>query len=109
MGSSGRREHSYAKVKERSEYRPASFRRSYIEPEQHDIPVLDQIILALQAPLACIPGARFPPVVDVVGKGDALGPDKALFKIRMDDAGGGRCGAAPAYRPGADLFGAGGK
>ena len=61
----------------------------------HDVAVGDDVLLALQPQLAGIAGAGLAAERDVVGIGDGFGADETLFKVGMDDAGGGgRLGAA---------------
>ena len=56
----------------------------------HHVAVGDDVFLAFQPQLAGVAGAGFATQGDIVGIGDGLGADKALFEIGMDDAGGGR-------------------
>ena len=53
----------------------------------HHVAVGDDVFLAFQPQLAGIARAGFAAERDIVGIGDGLGADKALFEIGMDDAG----------------------
>src|ERR1700730_16915561 len=76
-----------------------------IKPEMHDVAVGDGIFLALQPQLAGITGPSLTTQCDVIGVGDGFGPDKTLFEIGMNHAGGGgRLGAAVGG-PGAGFLG----
>ena len=61
----------------------------HIKPEVHDVAVGDDILLAFQPELAGFARAGFALVGDVIGIGNGFGADKALFKVGMDDTGGG--------------------
>ena len=67
----------------------------------HDVAVGDDIFLAFQPQLAGVAGAGFATQGDIVGIGDGLGADKALFEIGMDHAGSRRPLGAAVDGPGA--------
>src|SRR6202163_4504135 len=79
-----------------------------IKPEMHDVAVGDDVFLALQPQLAGVTGAGLAAQCDVIGVGDGFGPDKTLFEIGMNHAGGGRRLGAAAGGPGAGVPGADG-
>ena len=62
--------------------------RSYIEPEQDDIAILDDVFLALGADQALLPGGGHGAAGHQVVVGDHLSPDKAPFEVGVDLAGG---------------------
>lgn len=62
-----------------------------VKPKMHHVPVLDDILLAFQAHLACFLGALLAFAGDEVVIADDLGADKAFFEIGMDDSSGLRC------------------
>src|SRR5690606_14739729 len=74
------------------------------EAEMHHIAVGDDIFFAFKAHLASILGALFTAEAYVIIIGNRLGTDEALFEIRVDDTGSGRCAGAARDGPGAGFF-----
>jgi hypothetical protein len=64
-----------------------SYLLSNIKPEVVAISVLHNIFLAFKPPDTFSLGRRFTAAADLILIGNDLGPDKALFKIGVDDAG----------------------
>src|ERR1700757_3708425 len=83
--------------------------RSDIEPEVHDVALLDDIVLPLEAQLPGLACAGFPLAGEVVGKGDDLGAYEAALEVGMDHARSLGCRGADAHRPGAHFLRAGGE
>src|SRR5690606_2145381 len=81
----------------------------HIEPEVHDVAVLDDIVFAFLARLSRFLGAGLAAVFHIVVIGDGLGLDETLLEIAMYDAGRLRRCCAPADGPGAGFLGANGK
>src|SRR5262249_913326 len=83
--------------------------RLYIEQEVHDVAVLDDVVLALDAQLAGGLDRSLLAVLIEVVDGVDLGADEALLEVGVDHAG--RLGSerALADRPRADLLLAGGE
>src|SRR5262249_60132426 len=79
------------------------------KPEQHDVAVLDDVVLALEAHLAGLLGAKLATGSHIVVEGDGFGADEALLEIGMDAAGGARRLGAGLHGPGTRLLGTGGK
>ena len=82
---------------------------AHIEPEMRDVPVLHHIIATLQSEL---PGLTRPVLTTqphIILIAYDLRADEALLEVGVDDACGLRGEAPLAYRPGANLLGAGGK
>src|SRR4051812_36072316 len=84
-------------------------RISIVEPEMHHVAVGDDVFLAFQPKLAGFAGAGLAVQRDVIGIGDGLGPDEALFEIGMDHAGRRRPLGAAVDGPGAGLLRADGE
>src|SRR4029079_4988345 len=84
-------------------------RISIIEPEMHYVAVGDDVFLTFQPELACVARAGLAVQRDVIGIGDGLGPDVALFEIGMDHAGRRRPLGAAVDGPGAGLLRAAGE
>src|SRR3569833_363906 len=82
---------------------------SSVEAEEHDVAVLDDVVLALVAGLAVFLGCDFAAEGDVVVVGDGLGTDETAFKIGVEHSGSLRGPGALADGPGARLFRAGGE
>ena len=76
----------------------------HVEQKVHDVAVAHRVILAFHTQGACGPAGGFGLVSHVVVKADDLGPDKALFKVGMDNPGGLRRFPAAAEGPGPHLF-----
>src|SRR5260221_11101829 len=84
-------------------------RCSHVEPEQHHVAVLDDVIAAFLAHLAGVLRPLLAVARDVIVVRDRLGADEAALEVGMDGAGGfGRRGAAP-DGPGARLLRPGGE
>src|SRR5690554_8149440 len=86
-------------------YRPASD----IEAEVDHVAILDDVLLALQAPLAGVLRALFAAQGDKVIIGDDLGADEALLEVGVDDPGRLGGGGADLDGPGAHLLHPGGE
>src|SRR5690606_19356740 len=82
---------------------------SDVESEVHYIPVLDDVFLAFQAPLAGFLGAGFAVVLDEVIIGDHFGANEAFLEISMNHAGALGGGGADLDGPGADFLDPGGE
>ena len=83
--------------------------RSDVKTEVDYVAVLNEVLLAFQAPLACVLGAVLASIADVVIEANDLGADKPLFEIGMNDRRSLRCTGALLNGPSADLFRACGK
>src|SRR5437867_6970570 len=80
-----------------------TIRQSDIEAEQADIPILDDIVAALEPHLAPLPSRRIGSRRDQIIVGDDLRLDEATFDVAVDHAGGlGRFRSVPDY-PGHNL------
>src|SRR5947209_10715463 len=77
---------------------------SGIKPEMHHVAVGDGVVLAFQAQLAGVAGARFAAQRYVVVIGDGLGANKTFFEVGVDDAGRRRRLGTAGDRPGARLL-----
>ena len=82
---------------------------SHVEPEQHHVAVMDDILLALLAQLARIARAAFTAQRDVIVIGDRLRADEAAFEIGVDFARRLRCARTGMDGPGARFLGADGE
>src|SRR5665647_2176346 len=81
---------------------------SYVsDAKLDDVAVGHDVVLALDAGLACGAGGGDGAEGDEVVVRDDFGLDEALLEVRVDDAGGLGGGGALADRPGAGLLGAG--
>ena len=60
---------------------------SHVETEVHDVSVLDDVVLALDAHLAGLADGGLGAVVDVVVVLDDLGADETLLEVGVDDTG----------------------
>ena len=59
----------------------------YVEAEVHDVAVLYDIVLALDAHLARLADGGLRAIVDIIVVLDDLGTDEAFLKVGVDDAG----------------------
>src|SRR5207302_4311384 len=78
---------------------------SNIEPEVHDVALLHQVFLALQAQLAGIARTGFAPAGEVVREGNDFCADEATLEVGMDDSRRLRRRRPDAHRPGAHFLG----
>ncbi len=58
----------------------------YVEAEQHDVAVLDDIVLAFGAEFTRLAGRRLATERDIVLVGHGLGADEAALEVAVDDA-----------------------
>ena len=70
----------------------------------HDVTVLDDILFAFQTELAGFLGAAFSVATDIIVISNGFGPDEALLKVGVNDAGSRRSFCAARDGPGARLF-----
>src|SRR4029079_9885703 len=80
-----------------------------VEPEMHDVAVLDDVLAALEAHLAVLLRALLAFARDVIGKRDHLGANEPFFEIGVNDAGGLGRRIAVVNRPRADFLRTGGE
>src|SRR5690348_8571161 len=73
---------------------------SNVEPEVHDIALLDEVLLAFETQLACIARTGFAVAGDVVCERNHLGADEAALEVGVNDCGRLRCSRAYPYGPG---------
>src|SRR5512141_1152201 len=73
--------------------------RSDVEPEMHDVAVLDDVFAALEAHLAVLLGAVLALACDEVGEGDHLNPDEPPLEVGVDRTRGLRGGRPDRDRP----------
>ena len=58
-----------------------------IKPEVHDVAVLNDVCLTLDAHLASLADGGFRAILDIIVVLDDLGADEALLEVTVDDAG----------------------
>ena len=75
-----------------------------IEPEVHDIALLDNVLFPFEPQEALVLAARDPIMGGKIVVGHRLRTDEALFEVGVDDAGGLRGCHAPGDRPGLGLL-----
>src|ERR1700743_798889 len=73
---------------------------SDVEPEVHDVSILDDIFLAFDSELPIVTGGCFRPILNVICIGDDLGLDKTFLEVRMDHRGRLRRLPSTMYGPG---------
>src|SRR5476649_1037371 len=71
-----------------------------VEAEMHDVTLAHNVHLTLEPQPPGLAGAGFATVVEVIVECDHLGANEAALEIGVNHAGGLRCGAADAHRPG---------
>src|SRR3989304_4356690 len=82
--------------------------RSYAEQDVHDVPVLDDVLLALRARLAVLLGLRPGAQLDHPVPGDDLGAYETALDVRVDTTGRLECGGAGGGGAGPRLLAQGG-